>query len=636
MKDTIFYKVRLSTLVIFLINTSLFFANNTLENVGPFLSIQEDVAQQSPQKSQKQRSILDEVREEFSPHFTKSQKALFEAAALGDEDKLNEVIKRVDDINIHNNFGDSPLHWAAINDNVTVVKILLEAGARVESVNSILEQPLHVAVGYENLNVVLELLDRGADVNARTDGKRTPLHYAAASGNVMLVRTLLQKGAHANASFGDENVTALHVAAMDGHEEVIRELLKHDVDINKQDNDSWTALQCAARMGHAGVIKMLASHGAHVNSPEHNDDAPLMLALLHNHTQGALELISLGADVNSGQNHMTALHLAAQNGDLAIVRELLSRGAAVNALNHENQTPSPLMIAASHDHLEIAEELVNYGADVNKANSELLSPLHVAVIRNNIKMIALLIAAGADIHARAKNGLTPLSMTHDKDIAAILNEFAWKRDMAQLKYTVIKWVAENPVIAGATAGVTIAALGFVCCIKRLNRWVDRFSKKNRKRNAAARRGLPGAGIPPARGVGHGPDSALAAETVAALKREEDALQIRREQEIRAEDEKKKAEAQKAQEKRDEQKKKIDSLKQAIDCLRQVLKSPPLFKQQLIIDFKNALNAINTNKIQLPKELKRIIRSLIADLFSGGRINVQTLNELTDVANSINE
>jgi ankyrin repeat protein len=57
------------------------------------------------------------------------------------------------------------------------------------------ETPLKIAVVNQNLQLVKDLLDAGADPNATGEDDQTPLHHAVRRDSVAIVRLLLQHGA---------------------------------------------------------------------------------------------------------------------------------------------------------------------------------------------------------------------------------------------------------------------------------------------------------------------------------------------------------------------------------------------------------------------------------------------------------
>ena len=91
---------------------------------------------------------------------------------------------------------NSPLHWAACNQDPTVLGPLIEAGADLETWNLHGLTPLQLAA-YINPNptIVRTLLESGADVNSRTYRGETPLHLAARNNtNPAVIHVLLDAG----------------------------------------------------------------------------------------------------------------------------------------------------------------------------------------------------------------------------------------------------------------------------------------------------------------------------------------------------------------------------------------------------------------------------------------------------------
>ena len=100
------------------------------------------------------------------------------------------------------------------------------------------------------------------------------------------------------------------------------------------------------------------------------------------------------------------LHVAASNGKIEDVRELLVRGADINAQDKYGCTP--LFGAAADDQVEIVLELLARGADINAQDRHGWTPLHVAAFNWRVEIVRELIAQGADINARDGGGGTPL------------------------------------------------------------------------------------------------------------------------------------------------------------------------------------------------------------------------------------
>lgn len=109
----------------------------------------------------------------------------------------------------------------------------------------------------------------------------------------------------------------------------------------------------------------------------------------------------LGSRIGSG------LMIGAWEGNIALMRLFISRGADINQLNANGE--SALALAAWRGKMEAARWLVERGARIN-APARRWSPLHYAVFAGNEEMMEYLIGLGADINARSTNGSTVLMM----------------------------------------------------------------------------------------------------------------------------------------------------------------------------------------------------------------------------------
>jgi len=158
------------------------------------------------------------------------------------------------------------------------VRILIEAGANVNTVNPISDVPLlHMVAKRGNLDQLNVLLstDR-VDLNIKDCCQRTALHCLARLSlsrqeecQVLLQSlVLLLEGdfsvckkleLDATDEWGN---TALHVSARCGNSEMVDILLRNGADINLMDGCGETALHIAARDGNQDTVVMLMKHGA--------------------------------------------------------------------------------------------------------------------------------------------------------------------------------------------------------------------------------------------------------------------------------------------------------------------------------------------------------------------------------------
>ncbi|WAR02807.1 ANR49-like protein [Mya arenaria] len=81
--------------------------------------------------------------------------------------------------------GYTPLHRAAYNGHLDMIKLLLDNGADVLAETNDGWHPLHSASRWNQTSAASLLLQRGANINARTHSDQTPLHIAASDKESM-------------------------------------------------------------------------------------------------------------------------------------------------------------------------------------------------------------------------------------------------------------------------------------------------------------------------------------------------------------------------------------------------------------------------------------------------------------------
>jgi ankyrin repeat protein len=130
----------------------------------------------------------------------KANHALLRAAENGKADAVKDCIQAGAPAGATDDYGNTPLHKAAMHGHAGVIKLLLqEYAVEVNLKNVDGYTPLHLAALIGHLEALEILLDHAADCNLKNADGDVPLHYAAGKGQVALVALLLNKGADANA-----------------------------------------------------------------------------------------------------------------------------------------------------------------------------------------------------------------------------------------------------------------------------------------------------------------------------------------------------------------------------------------------------------------------------------------------------
>lgn len=333
----------------------------------------------------------------------------------------------------------TPLHLDAYNGLTSLVATHIARGLNVDAKDSRRHTALHVAASRGNLEMVKLLLAKGAAINGN-NGFGQPLLAALHDGHQVIAMYLLQQGA-------TMDTMALDVAARQGAKDIVVYMLAKGVAIESENEYSPVPLVGAAEAGQLEIVDLLLAKGANVNRGDVFGNTPLFAAAEKGHLTVVKRLLEKGAKINeindvwrtgSSQwgeylgvkmdlSEFAPIHIAARAGQADIVSALLGAGAEVDLKSGENLTALHCAALASENNPdEVVELLLEKKANVNAVASGFsieisggpmedvsmrdFTPLHLALLsgEEQRRKVKALLAAGADVNAKTKNGYTPL------------------------------------------------------------------------------------------------------------------------------------------------------------------------------------------------------------------------------------
>jgi ankyrin repeat protein len=149
---------------------------------------------------------------------------------------------------------------------------------------------------------------------------------------------------------------------------------------------------------------------------------PVADAAMRGDRDAVRALLKEGADVSASQGDgMTALHWAADRGDVELTEMLLYAGANLGAVTRIGHY-TPLHLASKAGSAAVVKALIAGGAAVGaRTTTTGVTPLHLAAASGNPDVIAILVDGGADVNAKESEwGQTPLMFAAAQDRASAI------------------------------------------------------------------------------------------------------------------------------------------------------------------------------------------------------------------------
>jgi ankyrin repeat protein len=359
-----------------------------------------------PQRFQPEKSLRD----------ADARRGAFWTAAAQDDVALLRLLNAPDLINAKDVFGRTALSHAAKQGAQAAVTWLVQAGASADSADSFGITPLMLAAstGEQSAGeqtVIQQLLAAGAPLNNKDHVSNTALMYAAGTGHSAVAMQLLTAGADINAT-NAQGWSALDWAIRTNSPELVAKLRS-------------LGLTTARKASIASSAPSLPFQHANANTDLYRGWPDLLIAATRS-PELVSNVIKLNSNVTQrGPNGETALLVAVQSGNTAVIDKLLAGGVITNAADTGD---SPLSWAVRHDKFPLVQLLLSKGIKPDTHSKTEAAPVLDAVRQNNDAMLAALLKAGAGTEVRDSQGRTPLmwaaQLNYTNQLNALLNSGA--------------------------------------------------------------------------------------------------------------------------------------------------------------------------------------------------------------------
>ncbi|XP_071842194.1 uncharacterized protein [Apostichopus japonicus] len=194
-------------------------------------------------------------------------------------------------LDIFNYMQQTPLHLAAITNNIEVIRIMLESGANPNEADRNGQTTIHHACYNRNspcMSVIFKYSTFKIDLEKKNFNGHSALHVAVDKRDKVLVRMLLENGANVNAMDSRNGWTPLFIAVANQDIGMLGILVEFRAKVNAQSYSGNSALHIATGRGYTDVVKVLVQYGADLSLKNSHWETPVNVANANANEMGQL------------------------------------------------------------------------------------------------------------------------------------------------------------------------------------------------------------------------------------------------------------------------------------------------------------------------------------------------------------
>lgn len=323
---------------------------------------------------------------------------LIEAARAGHVDAIEALVAHGAKLNQKTNM--TALHGATLEKQTDAIKALLAYGANINQTDQFGETPLHYAASVEFGEAIAEFAANQADLNATDVYGKTPLHFAVAGGHRISAEALLSAGAKADA-ISEEGSTPLTLAIRERKGDIITLLIDRDSHVSPSTAALWKSID---GLKEGSTVPQLMKLKDLQQVCEFFEDIPSVKDWPHEKNELLGEMQARLREARSQRLYNTNRlfeELVKEFHNISEIKTIIEKGIDVKQKTGEGETL--LTISARTGNKELTQLILDAGADVNE-EVEGKTPLMRAIAQGDLQSVQLLLDVGADVNKLTKKG----------------------------------------------------------------------------------------------------------------------------------------------------------------------------------------------------------------------------------------
>lgn len=208
-------------------------------------------------------------------------------------------------------------------------------------------------------------------------------------------------------------------------------LVRQHLQSKAQDKFTSSVIASAISNGRPSMFDVLLNAGFDINEPLDSSGSSLLWAASLGNRELTAFLLSRGADPNRHFRNHTYSPLATAAHDLRLTDMMLAHNATVKG-------SGALIVAAEEGNVDVVRLLLEAGADVSeigvqnwadpRLDVDMGTALHKAVVNRKVKVVRVLLDAGADVNQTNMGGETAIQRAEEMGDGKFLRMLEGERE----------------------------------------------------------------------------------------------------------------------------------------------------------------------------------------------------------------